>query len=209
MKPRITLLHHCGRSRGRRDRVDRAKYNVCRHAEGQACQRAERGEIGGLKGRAVRVDHWQPVMTVGCRPPMARQVLQHRENATCLQALGNGLGNSRHLAGLAAIGAVADNGVGAFQGNVGQRQAIDIDAERRKVGRNQMAGEPCGGNAGGRLAVVEVPIARSRGISRPNRRAEPLDTPPPDPPKRAHATRRRHEMTVRVRPLGLVYSRFA
>jgi hypothetical protein len=109
---------------------------------------------------------------------MARQVLQDRENTTCLQALGNGLGNSRHLAGLIAIGAIANDRVGTFQGHIGERQAINIDAERRKVGRNQVAGEPRSSNTGGGLKVVEVPIARAGRISGPSWRPEPLDAPP-------------------------------
>jgi hypothetical protein len=101
-------------------------------------------------------------------------MFEYWEDASGLQALGNGFGDSRNLAGIATIGAITDHRVSAFQGHVGEREAIHIDTKRFEVGRDQMAAENRGSDARGPLAVVEVPVARSRGISRPRRRTKPL-----------------------------------
>ena len=82
--------------------------------------------------------------------------------------------DGRDLVRRRAIGAVADHPVGAGDRHVGERQAIDIDAERGEVGRDQPGAEPRRGKARVRIAVVERAIGRARRIGRPMRRAQAL-----------------------------------
>ena len=100
INPRITCLHHCDRSGGGRDWVYSAKHNMRRHPERQARQRTESREIDGLKGGAVHINDGQLVVAVGGGSAMARQVLQHRENPTCLQPLRYSFRDGRNLAWL-------------------------------------------------------------------------------------------------------------
>ncbi len=93
---------------------------------GRPAKRPERGKIGGFQGGAVGIDHRQLVVAVGRRPAMARQVLEHRQDAAGHEAFGDRAGDGRDLAGLGSIGAVADHRVGAGAKNIGQRKAVDV-----------------------------------------------------------------------------------
>ena len=59
--------------------------------------------------------------------------------------------------------------------HVGDRQAIDIDAESREIGRDQAGAELRGGKPHLAIPVVERAIGRARRIARPMRRPEALD----------------------------------
>ena len=63
------------------------KHNMRGHAERQAGERPEGGEIGRFQRRAVGVDHRQAVVAVGGGAAVARQVLEHRQHAAGQQAL--------------------------------------------------------------------------------------------------------------------------
>ena len=117
-----------------------------------------------FQGRAVGIDHRQLVVAVGGGAAMARQVLEHRQDAAGQQALGDGAGDGRDLARLGAVGAVADHRVAARDRHVGQRQAVDVDAERA-AGRPRSGGRPSRAAArpDGRLAVVELAVAAPGG----------------------------------------------
>ncbi len=103
---------------------------MCGHAERQAGQRPESREIGALQGCAIGIDDRQLMVAVGRGAAMTRQVLKHREYAAGLQALGDRLGDGRDFAGLATIGTVANHRIAAGNRHVGNRQAVDVDAER-------------------------------------------------------------------------------
>ena len=105
---------------------------------------------------------------------MAGDVLEHRQHAARHQALGHGGGDGGDLLRRFAIGAVADDGIGAGDRHIGERQAVDVDPKRLEIGRDQPGAEPGGGKAGRRVAVVEPAIGRAGRIGRPVRRSEPL-----------------------------------
>ena len=73
---------------------------MCGHAERQAGQRLEGGKIGGFQGGAVGIDHRQSMVAVGGRPAVAGKVLEHRQNAARQEAVRDGSGDGRDLAGL-------------------------------------------------------------------------------------------------------------
>ena len=117
---------------------------------------------------------------------MARQMLEHRQDAAGQQALRDRAGDGRDLARLGSIGAVADHRVGAGYRNIRQRKAIDVDAEDAKICRDQMAAEPGSRQASGRLPVEQARHRRRRAGIPANvaaRGAAPGRLP--GPPKRA------------------------
>ena len=75
-------------------------------------------------------------------------MLEHRQDAAFQQPRRDRAGNGRHFAGFRAIGAVADDRIGLRNRDVGNRQAIDIDTQSRKIGRDQAGAEPRRGKAG-------------------------------------------------------------
>ena len=79
------FAHHCDRSGGRRDGIDSTKHNMGGHAERQAGQRPESGKIGPFQRCAVGIDHRQLVVAVGGGAAVARQVLDHRQDAAGLR----------------------------------------------------------------------------------------------------------------------------
>ena len=78
-------------------------------------------------------------MAVGTGSAVAWHVLKNRKDAASLQTLSYCFGNSRNLARLTAIGAVADDRIATHHRHVRDRQTVHIDAQRPKVGRDQMA----------------------------------------------------------------------
>ena len=148
---------------------------MCSHAEGQTSQRTECSKIGRFKGSAVSIHHRQFVVAVGTGSAVARQVLKNRKDAASLQTISYCFGNNRNLAWLLAIGAVADDRIAICHRHVHDRQAVDIDAQRPKVGRDQMAREPRGRDAGSRLTVIKFAVERPGRIGGPIRRPKPLD----------------------------------
>ena len=73
--------------------------------------------------------HRQFMMAVGKGAAMPGDMLQHRHNAAIHQPLRLRARQSDHLLGLMAESAVADDVMRAFHRNIGQRRAIDRDAE--------------------------------------------------------------------------------
>ena len=104
---------------------------------------------------------------------MARQVLEDRQDAAGKQALGHGAGNGRNLARFRAIGAVADDRIVAVDRHVGNRQAVDVNADGPEIGGDQMTGQPRRRQAGGRIAVINRAVAGAGRIDRPMRRPKP------------------------------------
>ncbi len=117
------------------------------HAQRQILQGTECGKIGRLQSGAVGVHHRQLQVAVGGGAAVAGDVLEHRQHAAVGEARGDGSGDRGDLFRRLAIGAVADHGVGAADRHVGKRQAVDVDAERQKVGGDQPGAEPGGSEA--------------------------------------------------------------
>ena len=78
----------------------------------------------------------------------------------------------RDLVRRLAVGAVADHAVGAAHRHVGQRQAIDVDAERLEIGRDQPRAEP------GRPQALS-PCRARRARHRPRRADRPASAAGP------------------------------
>ena len=113
-------------------------------------------------------------MGVGGRPAVTRNVLEDRQNAALLQALGHGARDGGDFVRIGSIGAIADHGIGAGDRNIRQRQAIDGDAEIGEIGRDQAARSTARPSA--QLPVRSYKVAEHRAgrIDRPMRRAQPL-----------------------------------
>ena len=73
---------------------------------------------------------------------MAGQMLYHRQDASGLKTFGDRPGDSGDLAGLLAVGAIANNRIAAGCGNIGDWHAINVNTQRSQVGGDQMTGEP-------------------------------------------------------------------
>ena len=149
---------------------------MCGHAERQAGERLESGEIGRFQGGAVGIDHRQLVMAVGVGAAVAGQMLEHGQNAAGHEPLRDRAGDGRHFARLHAVGPIANHSVAPGHGDVRQRQAIDVDADRGKIGGDQVAGQPRRRDPGRRFAVIKLAVAGAGRIDRPLRRPEALDT---------------------------------
>ncbi len=77
-------------------------------------------------------------MAVGGGPAVAGNVLEHRQDAALSSSpAAIAPRDRRDLARFGAIGPVADDRVGAGNRHVRERQAIDVDAEMREIGRDQ------------------------------------------------------------------------
>ena len=130
---------------------------------------------------------------------MARQVLEHRQDAAGHAAPARSRRRWRRPCRLGAIGAVADHRVAAGDRNVGDRQAVDVDAKSAQVCRDQMAGQaeqrPGRADARGRRARHSA-----RRADRPANAAARAAAPGrlPGPPARALPSRRCHEMSELV-----------
>mgnify|MGYP001586967502 CR=1 FL=1 len=147
---------------------------MCGHAERKVAKRSEGGEIGLLQGGPVGIDHRQSGVAVGGGAAMARQVLEDRQDAAGQQPLGDGFGDVGDFGNVGTIGPVPDHRVAAGNRNIRDRQAVDVDAERMQIGRDQASGKSGGGDTGGGNTVIKLAVARSRRIGRPMRRPEPL-----------------------------------
>ena len=78
------------------------------------------------------------------------------------------------LVGRVAIGAVADHRIGARDRHVGERQAIDVDADAVEIAGDQPRAQAGGRKPACAIAFVERAVGRAGRIGRPVRRAEPL-----------------------------------
>ena len=83
----------------------------------------------------------------------------------------------RDIVRAVAIGAIADHRVGAGDRHIGERQAVDIDAQIRQIGGDQPRTKAGGGEPGARVLGVEPSVSRARRIGRPMRRLQPLHAP--------------------------------
>ncbi len=80
------------------------------------------------------------------------------------------------FSGRLPVGAVADHRVGTVDRDVGERQAVDVDAERQEVGRDQPRAQAGTRKGRRRIDVVEAAIGGSGRVDGPVGRPEPLHT---------------------------------
>ena len=64
---------------------------------------------------------------------VAWQVLEHWQHATLHQAFGDRRANRRDFLRRGSIGAIADDFVRLAHRHIGEREAVDRDAERREI----------------------------------------------------------------------------
>ena len=72
-------------------------------------------------------------MAVGGGAAVPGDMFDHRHDPARQEPFGDRTRQRGDLLRVLPIGAVADDGVGARDRDVGQRQTIDVDAERREV----------------------------------------------------------------------------
>ena len=105
---------------------------------------------------------------------MAGNVLQDRQHTARFQPFRHRLCDRGDLAGLVAIGAVADHGIRTCDRHIRQGQTVDRDAEFRKIIGNQPGAEVTRPQALGRGLVIKAAEHRPTRVSRPFRRLQPL-----------------------------------
>ena len=74
------------------------------------------------------------MVAIGSGAPMARQVLDDRQNPAALQPRRQRRRDHGDLVRRIAKGAIADHPVGAGDRHIGQRKAIDRDPRRGEIG---------------------------------------------------------------------------
>ncbi len=225
--PRITCADHCGRSGGRRDRIDGGEHNMRGHPQRQArraagtprnrsppASRGRRRPPAAAAWLSAVARPWPGMcLSTGSTPPSIRP----SATAPAIAAT---------LLGRVAIGAVADHRVGAGDRHVGERQAIDVDAERaqdrwrsaaRRAARPQARPRGRGRRAGRRRRPADRPAsaaARAAARGRPPGRPAPAHRPadrrrgtrqPAGEPARASSMLRLN----RIRPQGAASRRKA
>src|SRR5215469_3073019 len=112
-------------------------------------------------------------MAVDEAATMPRNMLDHGQHAAAEQPFRGGAAELGDALGIAAIGTVADDGVGTRNPQIETGQAIDGNAERGEIGGDETRRDagPFG------CAGAERGDALARGIAAPMRRLQPGDAP--------------------------------
>ena len=110
-------------------------------------------------------------------PAMAGQMLHDWNDSAGEQPVGLGAAQRHDRLHGRRKGAITDHAVRARGWNVEYRCAIDVDAERREIGRQQAAIEPAGHHRRRRIAGVELTEDRGGRRQAPVRRPQPLHAP--------------------------------
>ena len=92
------------------------------------------------------IDARQGKMAVGCRPPMARHMLDDGQHAAGETALHHGPPQGDHRLGIGAVGAVADDLMRSFLRHVENGHGVDGDAQIVEL----LGGQPRPGEGGAR-----------------------------------------------------------
>ena len=87
---------------------------------------------------------------------VAGNVLHHREHAAIHEARGVGPGQGHDVFDVQAVGAVADDIMGALLGHVEDGEAIGCDADVNEVLGHEAAGMARGAEGGQRVLRIEV-----------------------------------------------------
>ena len=127
--------------------VDRGEDDMGRHRERHVGQCAKRGKIMGGERLARRADARQFQMAVGSGTAMAGNMLDDGKHAAGDEPLRGRPAADRDRVGRVPVGPVRDHRIGAGNGNIEHRKAIDRDAERSQVMRDEARPEPDGGAA--------------------------------------------------------------
>ena len=132
----------------------RAEHNMCGHPQGKFRERPERREIACLQGGAI--GRRPPAGDDGCRRSRGHgpgMCLSTGSTPPSIRPSATAAPIAATLVGRRAVGAVADHRIGLAHRHVGERQAVDVDAERDEIARDQPRAEPRG----------REPLARGRG----------------------------------------------
>ena len=103
-------------------------------------------------------------------------MLENREHTASEQSIRCRARDVRDLLRALAIGAIPDDAARAGHGDIGNRQAIDVDADRSEIGGHQIGAEIGGSAALDRIVIPDSAINRARRVRGPVRRPKPLDT---------------------------------
>ena len=106
---------------------------------------------------------------------MPGNMLEHRQDPAGQQAVSHRPRQQGHLLRGVPISSIANDGIRAGDGHIGDRQAIHIDSDRREIGGDQPGAEIRGLYPLRRAAVVDAAVGGTGRIGRPMRRSEPLD----------------------------------
>jgi hypothetical protein len=118
------------------------------------------------------------VVTVGGGPAVSGQMLHDWKDAAGLKALGNRPRNLRYFTRLTPISPITDDRIASGNRNVGNRKAINVDAERPQIGRDKVAGKARCRDAVGWRPVIEFAVPGARRVARPKWRSKPLHAAP-------------------------------
>ena len=102
----------------------------------------------------------QLLVAVGRGAAVAGDVLEHRQHAALHQPCGDRAPRSPRPCRACRRRRGRRSPVGARDRHVGERQAVDVDAERRQIGGDQPRAEPRGFEARRAVAVVEPAVDR-------------------------------------------------
>jgi hypothetical protein len=142
------------------------------HRHRRVAQLTERSEIALSELGAARRYDRQLVVAVSARAAMARDMLDHRNNATLEQTFHHGPGECRDALGRLGVSPRSYHGMGLRICDVDHRSAIDCHADLPQVVRHEARGE-LGRDQRALAADFRRETRRSR-ISRPVRRTHPL-----------------------------------
>ena len=140
---------------------------MCGHAERQARQAAGTPRNPSASSVvAVGLDDRQALVAVRRRAAVAGQVLHHRQHAAIQQPARHRAGNGGDLVRTRAVGAVADHRSWPCDRHIGERKAVDVDAERLQIVQRS-AGAPsrAAARAGRGIAIVKFAVGGAGRIS--------------------------------------------
>ena len=106
---------------------------MCRHRRRNRARGTKRREIRAGQDLQRLTHHRQGQMAVDARATVPRDVLHDRHHATGHEALGDGPTQRTDTLRIVAEGAIADDAVGASDGDVENGRAVGVDAERAQI----------------------------------------------------------------------------
>lgn len=158
-------------------RIDGGEHHVRGHRVRRIRVDLEREEIGSRE-EIERFFHYRQLqVAVGAGAAMARNVLDHRRDASGNEAgarFAAELADQRRIAGKRSV---ADDAVGARDRYVEDRRAVDVDAEIAEFRRQKLSIEPNGLACSGKIALRQgAEYSRCRRRT-PMGWCKPLDAP--------------------------------
>ena len=147
---------------------------MCAHRHRHVGQHAEGREIDVGQFADRGIDDRKVLVAVGHGPAVAGDMLDDGQHAAGDQALGGGPAERRDFLDGLAVGAVADDVVGALLRHVEDWHAIDVDAEVQQVMGDQPGAKPGDFPADQRIVGRQRAVGAAGRILGPVRRAEPL-----------------------------------